>query len=292
MTPLPPSSRLRPAALTLPLLLALAACGGGGGSEPVREPTLESYTNDHDKLNRVRLNKAANRADDRILAQFDDGNPASPAGYKELIAGQEKILTAQNLTKRLFVEVIGEVDTANGPERVTRILRITADTEPFQDIAQAKGEYFFRGENYVWVSLDGGEVLSGSKEADGLAFMRIDFDTKTMDIRLETELSPVSEVETKLTASGIPFDVNSGAFRGDVILQVRDPKVDTNLEAAGELLGNVGGNPAYVNYAHGLVASGLYTVSGRDKATGRTVEADGVFFGVHEHLLGTSGNPD
>ncbi|MEH6774239.1 MAG: viral aspartic protease [Cereibacter changlensis] len=285
MTPLPPSLRLRPAALTLPLLLALAACGGGGGSEPPREPTLESYTTDHNGFGRVRLNKAANRADDRILAQFDDGNPASPAGYKELIADQEKLLTAHNLKDRLFVEVIGEVETADGPERVSRILRITADTEPFQDIAQAEKQYYFRGENYAWVSLDGEEVLSGS-HSQGLVDMMIDFDTKTMNIELRTEISDHSQVETSVIANGLPFDVATGAYGGPITLTVRDPKAsEIYLQAGGTLLGNVGGNPAFADSKHGLTTSGLYTVTGTDEATGRTVDADGVFFGIDPNAL-------
>ncbi|TKA97570.1 viral aspartic protease [Cereibacter changlensis] len=285
MTPLPPSSRLRPAALTLPLLLALAACGGGGGSEPVREPTLERYTTNHNGFSRVRLNKASNRADDRVLAQFDDGNPASPAGYRNLIAEQEEVYR-----DKMFVEVIGQVENNGQIETVSRILRITADTEPFTNIESATGKYYFRGANYAWVSLDGGEVLSGAAD-DGLVNMMVDFDNSEMTIDLVTG----SGVRTALLvpeSKPLPFDIATGQFGGAVSLQVWDPNSSDILEAQGTLIGNVGGNPAYVDNAHGLATSGLYTISGRDEATGRTVEADGVFFGVHEHLLGTPVLPD
>jgi hypothetical protein len=283
MTPLPPSSRLRPAALTLPLLLALAACGGGGGSDlgpgkDVITPDIENYTADHNGYSRVRLDRSED-SDADVLAQFDDENPADPAGYRNLIK-----LNEDRYAKYMFVEVIGEVETNDGPEKVTRILRMTADEKPFTNVRDASGKFYFRGENYVWASVDGGPLQSGS-DSSGLVDLVVDFDTGTADIDLRTTVAGTSTLRTELKATGLPFNIRTGAYGGDVTMQLWQNDDSDILSADGSLRGNLGGTTTYALDNHQMTTSGLYTISGTDQTTGKTVKADGVFFGTDPNAL-------
>lgn len=292
---------LRPVIRALPLVLALAlaACGGGGGGSgadsvssradagvasgkggrKVVTPAFETYVTQHNGYNRVRLDKSTGAADDKILAQFDDANPASPAGYRSLIAKQEKVFS-----KHMFIEVIGEVDTVNGKQQVSRILRMTTDQKPLNTRKGATGKFYFRGENYVWASLDGGAVQAGSHER-GLENLVIDFDKGTVDLDLITGVAGSSKLRTRLKAEGLPFNISTGAYGGKVTLKVWDNSSRDKLKAGGSLRGNVGGSPTYANSKHRLTTSGLYTISGADKKTGRKLRADGVFFGADPNAL-------
>jgi hypothetical protein len=85
-------------------LALLAGCGGGGGGGgtssnlPARKPVpsgpFETYTTQHNGYNRVRLDRTK-AADAKTIAAFEDGNPADPAGYRNLITLQDKALKSQ-----------------------------------------------------------------------------------------------------------------------------------------------------------------------------------------------------
>ena len=258
-------------------LVLLAGCGGGGGGagggfvNPGTEivtPGLESYTTQHNGYSRVRRTQSEGPADDAILAQFDDASPASPAGYKSLIAETEAAYT-----DTMTIEVIAEVDGNGDP---TRILRLTADQAPVTNIASASGKYYFRGKNYVWVSVDGGALQSGYDE-NGLVDMVIDFDAETASINLRTGVDAGSDVRTEMLATDMPFNISSGAYGGPITLEVWAPGNEI-LAADGMLRGNIGGDLSDVSKEN-LTTSGVY-IAGSDR-----IEASGIFYGQHPNQI-------
>lgn len=258
-------------------LVLLAGCGGGGGGggggfvNPGTEivtPGLESYTTQHNGYSRVRSSQSNGPADDAILAEFDDGNPASPAGYKSLIAEAEAAYT-----DTMTIEVIAEVDGNGDP---TRILRLTADQAPVTNIASASGKYYFRGKNYVWVSVDGGALESGYDE-NGLVDMVIDFDAQMASINLRTGVDAGSDVRSEMVATDMPFNVSSGAYGGPITLEVWAPGNEI-LAADGMLRGNIGGDLSDVSKEN-LTTSGVYI------AESDRIEASGIFYGQHPNKI-------
>lgn len=268
-------------------LLLLTACGGGSGSTPtppspppvpVETPAFESYVTDHSGFNRIRRDYA-DPSDAGPIADFESGSPDAPAGYRNLIALNEALYGG-----RMVIEVLAEVDTDSG--RTTRLLRLTADQTPFRNDgpAAASGRFHLRGENFAWVSIDGGPVLSGSDDR-GLVDMVLDFDTQTASLNLRTGVGHGSEIRTEITASDLPFDIRSGAYGGDINIQIWDPDGPDILSIDGSLRGNVGGTPRYVDGLHDLSTSGLYTGTGTDAGTGTSVQIDGIFVGVDPNAL-------
>lgn len=261
-------------------LVVLAGCGGGGGGtggggvtppDPGTEivtPGLESYTTQHNGYARVRRTQSEGSADDAVLAAFDDADPASPAGYKSLIAEAEAAYTGT-----MTIEVIAEVDGNGDP---TRILRLTADQAPVENIASASGKYYFRGKNYVWVSVDGAPLQSGYDET-GLVDMVIDFDAETASINLRTGVDAGSDVRTEILANDMPFNVSSGAYGGPITLSVWAPGNEI-LEADGMLRGNIGGDLSDVSKEN-LTTSGVYV------AESDRIEASGIFYGQHPNQI-------
>ncbi|AMY68630.1 hypothetical protein [Frigidibacter mobilis] len=257
-------------------LAVLAGCGGGGGGgeasiNPGTEivtPGLESYTTQHNGYSRVRLTRSAGESDDTALVQFDDADPASPAGYKSLIAETEAAYA-----RTMTIEVIAEV---NGDGDPTRILRLTADQTPVQNIASASGKYYFRGKNYVWVSVDGAALQSGYDQ-NGLVDMVIDFDAQTASINLRTGVDAGSDVRTEIVATGMPFNVSSGAYGGAITLSVWVTGGDI-LTADGMLRGNIGGDMSDVSREN-LTTSGAYT------AESDRIAATGIFYGQHPNKI-------
>jgi hypothetical protein len=244
----------------------------------IETPGLESYQRSaagdpYKGYNRVRLDAGQGAGDAAILAQFDDVDPASPAGYRNLIDLQEK-----RYRDTMQIEVIAEVTTGVGPEQVVRILRMTADQAPFDNVnargqAIASGKFFFRGVNQVWATVDGGAMQSGVGDLENLI---IDFDSESASIDLRTPLNTAtgSEIETQLTASGLPFNVRTGAFGGAITLQTRSGVTGEIITEAGVLRGNINGDEAGLSrLIENMTASGLYTVSG-DR-----LKASGVFYG-------------
>lgn len=264
-------------------LALLCGCGGGTPLPPgkdVTTPAFESYTTDHNGYSRVRRDNSV-AGDAAILAQFEDSNPADPAGYRDLIDLADTVYE-----DTIIVEVIAEVETSGGTETVKRVLRLTADQAPFENVKNgalvtATGKYYFRGQNFVWVSIGGGPILSGS-DSDGLVDMVLDFDAETVDLNLRTGVSSTSAVRTEITASDLPFNIISGAYGGAITVQVWDPGSSTIYAIDGSLRGNIGGSPTYTDSVHGMTTSGVYTAT---TSSGTAVVVDGVYVGVDPNAL-------
>lgn len=267
-------------------VFSLSACGGGGsggsgipdGAEVVT-PAFQSYRTNHNGYSRIRKDDST-PADATVIAGFEDVDPATPAGYKELIA-----LSDAAYDGKMTVEVIAAVD---GAEKPTRILRLTADQSPFRNTANgglvtATGTFYLRGQNYAWVTLNGGPILSGVKKDGGLVDLVLDFDTQTADINLRTGVEAGSEVRTEIAAQDLPFNIVTGAYGGGITVQVWDPNSALELAIDGSLRGNVGGSATYSNGTNGLTTSGLYTATGTDQ--GVTVTVDGVYVGTDPNAL-------
>lgn len=266
------------------LTFALQACGGGGGGKaplpPGKEidtPEFETYRTDHNGRNRVRSRIAVSGADKDALTAFDTTG-SGPAGYLSLID-----LQGTPYDGKMTIEVIGAVDEGSG--KTNRLLRLTADQTAFVNERNgapiaAKGQYHFRGVNYAWVTIDNGPLLSGY-HAQGLENLVIDFDNETASVNLRTEVAGSSEVEITLEGNDLPFNIRSGAWGGDVTIQIRDPNSPLEGSIDGVLRGNIGGSPEYANGQHDMTTSGIYTGSGiiTGDGTDHPVSVDGIFFG-------------
>lgn len=266
----------------------LMGCGGGGGAPAlppgadVEVPGFETYTTDHNGFARIRRDES--RPEDApILAQFEDADPADPAGYRSLIALNEDLYGG-----RVVLEVLAQVDEGDGAQ-VTRLLRLTADTEPFLNernnrTAAASGQFHLRGQNFAWVSIDDGPILSGEDDR-GLVTMVLDFDTQTADLTLRTGVDGNSQVRTEVAAQGLPFNIRTGAYGGEMLVTVWDPAGSDVLEIGGVLRGSVGGSPTYQDGQHDLSTGGLYLAEGEDAATGRHLRIQGAFAGRDPNAL-------
>ena len=236
----------------------------------------ETYTTDHNGFSRVRRDYATD-ADAAVIAGFEDSDPADPAGYRNLIALNEELYGG-----RMNIEVIAEVDTPDGPAR--RLLRLTADSMPFNNVENgeliaATGQFYLRGSNYSFVSIDDGPLLSGSDE-NGLVNMVIDFDTESVSLNLRTGVDDTSDVRMEILVEDMPLNIITGGYGGDVTIRVWDPDSPDILDVDGTLRGNLGGSPRYEDDQHDLSTAGLYNAEGTDEGTGREVRVDGVFFGM------------
>lgn len=281
-------------AVTSSLCLALlGGCGGGGGGAVapvvptlpdgavVTTPAFESYSRDDTGFSRVRRDNST-PADAAIIAQFEDANPADPAGYRNLIA-----LSDARYAGLVSIEVLAQVDGAGGTETVRRVLRLTADHTPFRneqngELVSATGTYYLRGQNFVWAEIGGQPVRSGS-DSNGLVDLVLNFDTQTANINLRTGVTGTSDIRTEVTGNQLPFNIRSGAYGGDITVQVWDPDSSTIFAIDGSLRGNIGGTPAYSNNLHGMTTSGVYTAAGT--VGGTAVNVDGVFVGTDPNAL-------
>lgn len=272
--------------LPLMALLGLVACSGGSASlspagptvvvtPEISTPAFETYTTKHNGRNRVSLTHTASlTTDDRqAIAAFDRGSPSTPAGYKDLVALNDSKMT---------IEVLAKVNTGVAGAPAERILRLTVDQAPLQNIKNgrvvaASGQYHFRGSSFAWVTIDNGPLLSGSHN-QGLTSLVLDFGKGTADISLRTEVNSASQVEISLAAKDLPFNIISGAYGGGVDIAVRNPGGPETYTVAGQLRGNVGGSPTYANSQHGMSTSGLFTATGTDGGVPITV--DGAYQGL------------
>lgn len=241
----------------------------------VNTPAFQSYVRNDNNFNRVR-NDYTTAADATVIAGFEDSNPADPAGYRNLIA-----LSDAAYKGNVIIEVIGKVEGTGPTETVSRLLRLTTDVTPFRNekdgrLVAATGKYYLRGQNFVWVAIDGDPIRSGS-DSDGLVNLVLDFDKQTADIDLRTGVTAQSQVRTAITANGLPFNIRTGAYGGDVTVQVSDPDSIAIFAIDGSLRGNLGGSPVYADGKHGLTTAGVYTATGDDGTT--HVVVDGVFVG-------------
>ncbi|MDB5666445.1 viral aspartic protease [Cypionkella sp.] len=272
-------------------LTLLIGCGGGGGGQnstslaaaaaDVKTAAFSTYVRDDNGFNRVRRDYSK-KADAAVIAQFEDKNPRDPAGYRNLIA-----LSDANYRGKMTVEVLAQVQTTGGKETVKRVLRLTADQIPFKNekngrLIAAKGTYYLRGQNFVWVGAGGRPIRSGS-DRNGLVDLVLNFDKQTANINLRTGVSGKSNIRTEVVAKGLPFNIRSGAYGGAITVQVWDPNSSTISAIDGSLRGNIGGTPAYANNKHGMTTSGVYTAQGT--LGGKPLTVDGVFVGTDPNAL-------
>lgn len=299
---------MRQLTLCLPLILSLAACGGGGGGTAtpgvplpagaeVKDGPFTTYRTspgagyDVGPQNRVLRNLAladqGSRAfsDAEVLAEFDTTG-TGPAGYRNLMAD----VAGQYARSDMILEVIAEVGPGNKPNR---LIRITADQSLLKNdqggyAVSPDGEFFFRGHALSWVTIDNGPLLEGRHE-QGLVNMSVNFAKQTANIELRSNSYAPSEVELTLIAKDLPFNVRTGAFGGDVTMQVGTTALGRSGDIAGQLRGNVGGDPVWTNGTHGLTTSGLFTGSDtvvfeNGGAAAKPVVVDGIWFGRDEKL--------
>ncbi|MDO9524882.1 MAG: viral aspartic protease [Gemmobacter sp.] len=264
----------------------LIGCGGGGvtplpDGADVTTPAFESYTTTHNGYNRIRRDNSTS-ADAAIIAQFEDTDPADPAGYRNLIA-----LSDAAYAGKMTIEVLAQVAGTAGTETVTRVLRLTADQTPFTNaqngsLVAATGTYYLRGQNFVWAAINDQPIRSGS-DSNGLVDLVLNFEDQTADINLRTGTTATSAIRTEISAKGLPFNIRTGAYGGDMTVQVWDPDSTTIFEIDGSLRGNIGGTPEFADGKHGMTTSGIYTATGTDGGT--RVVVDGVFVGTDPNAL-------
>lgn len=267
-------------------LLGLAACGGGSSAvAPDRVITTPAFTTPAlvAGQNSIRLDRSV-AGDSAVLADFDNPAVADPTGYRKLIT-----LSEAAYASKVNIEVIAAVSGPDGSV-TNRLLRLTTrQGELIPTTSTAKdpdGVYWFKGESFAWASVDGGPPISGY-HATGLETLKIDFKQGLASIDLRTENSLTSGVEVTLVANDLPFNVTSGAFGGDITLQVRFRDDPTVAVANGSLRGNIGGEEKFVEDIHQMVAGGLYTATGT--ADGKSIRVDGAFVGAHEKALPSAG---
>ncbi|MWB78757.1 viral aspartic protease [Pseudooceanicola sp. 216_PA32_1] len=286
------ATSIRQTGCAIALLALLAACSGGGGGgggmttapmtpapvpvgTTITTPGVADYVTDHNGFTRARISSST-PADMAILQQFDDANPANPAGYRNLIA-----LTEKRYTDNMQLEVIAEVaSAAGGGEQVVRVLRLTADQAPFKNLDSnnnliAKGEFFFRGSAEVYAMVDGGALQRGIGDLENMV---VNFDTQTVSINLRTPFNPAagSGIETEMVAANIPLNVVTGSFGGPVALQTRSATTGEVLTSTGTLRGNLNGDEAGLSrLVENMTTSGLFSVG----QTGERMTAQGIFWG-------------
>lgn len=267
----------------LSIALLSACAGGGGGGEdfvapvgtPIEVPGVDAYVTNHNGYSRARLSRydASSVADASVIAQFEDNSPASPAGYKNLIA-----LTEARYLDNMQLEVIAEVKSTEAGEEVVRVLRITADQADFDNLDSkgnliASGKYYFRGQAEVFASVDGGALQRGVGE---LQNMVVDFDTQSVmiDLRTPNDIAGGSQVETTMLVAGIPLNVVTGEFGGAVTLSTRDLATAEDIVSSGTLRGNLSGSEDGASrLIEDMTTSGVFAVDG-DR-----LKADGIFWG-------------
>lgn len=263
-------------------IMALAACSNSDmppvdppEGQNIVTPGIQSYTTNHNGYTRARINNSTGAADDRIIAQFEDGNPTNPAGYRNLIE-----LTESRYRDNMQIEVIAQVTTVGGEEQVVRILRMTADQAPFDNIDRsgntiASGEFFFRGRAEVYANVDGGPLQRGVGDLENMV---VNFDTESVFINLRTPFNPGggSDIETEINVDGVPLNIVTGEFGGPVTMTTRSATTGEIITTNGVLRGNLNGDAENLSrQIEDMTTSGLFTI-GNDRSR---VQADGVFWG-------------
>lgn len=260
--------------------LLLSGCSGSGPvAEPpvgtaIETPGIEGYVTNHNGYTRAVTDLTTTRADAAVLRQFDTTG-SGPEGYRSIISNIE-----QRYRDNMSIEVIAEI--ADGSDQVTRILRITADQAPFDNLDNANqpvasGQYFFRGVAEVYAVVDGGALQRGVGE---LQNMIVDFDTQTVSIDLRTPLAGDSQIETEISVTGVPLNIVNGTFGGEITMTSRLTAEDV-LTSTGYLRGNLAGSEqALRDHLESLTTSGVFQV-GSDSDR---LQATGVFWGGHPNL--------
>ena len=295
---------MRPLIVPLFALAALTACsstmapggggagtGAGGGSGATRGavvPTdgFETYVTRHNGFTRIRRSEAQ-AGDDAILRQFEDSNPASPAGFRNVID-----LRSTPVANRVQAEAIGQERTwrdGSGQTQTAlqRVLRLTADVEGFTPAAvvAAGGEIVLSGSDYSVVRINDA-VNHNNQSAPGTLYLALNFDTETAAIRILNRTvylhcggcRPEDHRRIDLLGENLPFNVQTGAFGGEISGEVYELMVrlgSRTTEVSGTILGQVGGSRP-----DDLVAGGVFEASGTMDYQGQQsdVQVDGVFW--------------
>lgn len=277
----------RPPIFLMLVLPGLAACDNGANPIPPNPPVVTPAFSTPALAageNAIRLDRSQ-AGDSAVLAAFDDATVADPTGYRRLVT-----LSEAAYASKVNIDVIAAVSGPGGAV-TDRLLRLTTSQPTLvqdSNYRPENGQYWFKGESFAWASVDGGPPISGY-QSTGLESLMIDFKKGLASINLRTENNATSGVEITLKADNMPFNISSGAFGGDINLQVRYRDNPMVVQAAGSLRGNIGGEEKFVDSAHQMVASGLYTATGT--ADGKTTRVDGAFVGVHDRLLTPNAAP-
>jgi hypothetical protein len=294
---------MRPLILSLFAAASLTACGsvsttgagagvGGTGAGATRAgatvPTdgFETYVTQHNGFTRVRRSETE-AGDAAILSQFEDANPASPAGFVSLIS-----MRGTPVANRVHAEIIGEERSwldgnGNRASALERILRLTADVEDFTpaNVARAGGEIVLSGSDYSIVRV--GDAINHTNQSDpGTLYLALNFDTETAAIRILNRTvylhcggcRPEDHRRIDLLGEDLPFNVQTGAFGGEITGEVYELMVrlgSRTTEVSGTILGQVGGAAR-----DDLVAGGVFEATGTSTSMGTTqeVQVDGVFW--------------
>ena len=107
------------------------------------------------------------------------------------------------------------------------MLRLTADEMPFSNVsggslATATARYFLRGQNFVWVGINGNPIRSGSDPDDQVNRI-LNFDKNTADIDLRTCTTATLQIRTKITAQRV-------LVGGSVRLTINGRHVDDSVQ--------------------------------------------------------------
>lgn len=288
---------MRPIILPLLALSCLAACGsgstsgGGGGGSASRGAVVptdgyETYVTQHNGFTRIRR-ADGQPGDAAILAQFEDANPASPAGFRNLIdLGQTRV------ANRVQAEIIAEESSwldGNGEQRsaLERILRLTTDVERFtpEAVAAAGGEIVMSGSDYS-IARIGGNLAYANQSDPGALYLALNFDTETAAVRIVNRTlyhhcggcRPEDLFRVDLLGENLAFNVQTGAFGGAIegdVYQLHVRLGSSTIPVSGTILGQVGGARR-----DDLVAGGVFEASGSGTSMGRPVDASvgGVFW--------------
>jgi len=291
---------MRPFLFPLFALATLTACGsgsmpGGAGGAPVTRgaevPTegYETYVTQHNGFTRIRR-ADPQPGDAAILRQFEDSNPASPAGFRNLID-----LQSTPVRGRVQAEAIGQMASwqlGDGTTRseLQRILRLTTDVEDFNpaNIARAGGEIVLSGADYTMVRIGDGAPTFNNQSNNGSLYLAVNFDTETAAIRIINrtlyqhcgQCTPEDRFRVDLTGENLPFNVQTGAFGGEITGEVYELMVrrgSRSGEVSGTILGSIGGAAR-----DDLVAGGVFEATGEiSNPAGpgnQTVQVDGLFW--------------
>lgn len=275
--------------LTIAACTLLSACGSASmvvnpqSQEPGAEvPTFdyETYITQHNGFSRIRRNNAE-PTDNAVLGQFEDSNPASPAGFRSLVDNR-----GTAVSNRVDNEIIVEYQENGG---VQRILRLTTDVEPYR-VAGASGKIVLSGRDFSLVNANNvranvSDYQFVNQSDNGALYLALDFDNETAAIRiinrdlyLHTPTSTPEDLNrVDLLGENLAFNVRTGAFGGPIEGEVYRLVVRLgaySVPVSGNLLGKVGG--AAVN---DLVAGGVFEATGTGEFQGGPVEirVDGIF---------------
>lgn len=288
--------------LTLSAISFLTACdsapmgvgpgvsAGPGSTEAgavVPTDGYETYITQHNGFSRIRRSNTQ-AGDAAILAQFEDADPASPAGFRSLVD-----LRKTSVANRVHAEVIAGKRTwadGNGDaiSALERVLRLTTDVERFTPaaVAAAGGEIVLSGSDYSLVRFGSGDIDFANQSDPGALYLALNFDTETASIRIinrdiylhHAGARPEDLNRIDLLGENLPFNVQTGAFGGEINGEVYRLAVrlgSYTIPVSGTLLGQVGGAAP-----NDLVAGGVFEASGSGTGLGMPVDVqvDGIFY--------------